>query len=93
MTQKVLYCIVACCIINCTRKSTLDSSDNSGIDLFPFKIYNLFEDGTLDSVTSEISISDFQPSSECSGCHPSQFQEWKSSMHHSSISNPLFLWK
>ncbi len=91
MSQKILYCIVVCCIINCNRKSTLDSSDNPEINLFPYKIYNLFEDGTLDTATSEISISDFQPSSECSGCHPSQFQEWKSSMHHLSISSPLFL--
>jgi hypothetical protein len=90
MSQKVLYCIVACCIINCNRKSTLDSSDNAGIDLFPFKIYNLFEDGTLDSVTSEISISDFQPSSDCGGCHPSQYEEWQKSRHHLSLTNPLF---
>ena len=59
MSQKISYCIVACCIINCNKKSTLDSSDNSEINLFPYKIYNLFEDGTLDTATSEISISDF----------------------------------
>lgn len=91
MNQKIIIYLFLLCWFGCTKKPTAVSNEEPEIDPFPFKVFNLFDDGTLDTASSEIFITDFQPSSECGGCHPNQFDEWQRSMHHLSISNPLFL--
>ena len=91
MNQKLIILLCMFLWFGCTKKTTSGSTGNPDIDPFPFKVFNLFDDGTLDTLNSEISITDFQPSSDCGDCHPSHYEEWQRSMHHISINDPLFL--
>ena len=54
----------------------------------PYKHYDVDEYGNV--YNSEISLDDFQSSSECQSCHETHYQEWTNSMHSYSMESPIF---
>ena len=80
----MLLCIIF--ILNCRKSSYPNSS--LFIEQFPFKEYNLDNNGNL--LFSEINRIDFQNSSDCETCHPSHYEEWNNSSHSNSSSNLFF---
>ena len=75
-------------VISCNKDADdlIDTSENN--EPWPYKSYEFDSDGNI--IFTEIDIIDFQPSRECSNCHPHQFQEWKLSTHYKSTNNPIF---
>lgn len=57
------------------------------------KQYWLDQYGNIDS--TEISIDDFSPATDCKDCHESHYEEWNRSMHAYSMNDPVFYsgWK
>ena len=68
-----------------------ESGSNSDFDFQenPEKQYWLDEYGNIDS--TEISIDDFSPATDCKECHESHYEEWNRSMHAYAMKDPVFL--
>ena len=52
------------------------------------KQYSLDEYGNI--VSTEISIDDFSPATDCKDCHTRHYEEWNRSMHAYSMKDPIF---
>ena len=67
-----------------------ESGSNSDPDFQenPEKQYWLDEYGNIDS--TEISIDDFSPATDCKGCHESHYEEWSRSMHAYAMKDTVF---
>ena len=52
------------------------------------KHYTLDEFGNIES--TEISIEDFSPATDCKECHESHYEEWSRSMHSYAMKDPIF---
>ena len=52
------------------------------------KEYSLDEYGNI--VSTEISIDDFSPATDCRECHETHYEEWNRSMHAYSMKDPVF---
>ena len=67
-----------------------DNGSNSDHDFQenPEKQYWLDEYGNIDS--TEISIDDFSPATDCRECHETHYEEWNRSMHAYSMKDPVF---
>jgi len=67
-----------------------ESGSNSDFDFQenPEKQYWLDEYGNIDS--TEISIDDFSPATDCKECHESHYEEWNRSMHAYAMKDPVF---
>ena len=60
-------------LLSC-NKDVNDLTNNSEDDNpWPYKSYEFDSDGNI--IYTDFDIEDFQPSRECSNCHPQQFQE------------------
>ncbi len=57
-------------------------------DTFPEKSYTLDETGHV--ISTEMSVNDFSPSTECEECHPDHYSEWQESMHAYAMKDPIF---
>jgi hypothetical protein len=68
-----------------------ESSSNSDFDFQENteKEYWLDEYGNIDS--TEISVDDFSPATDCKECHESHYEEWNRSMHAYAMKDPVFL--
>ena len=75
-------------LLSC-NKDVNDLTNNSEDDNpWPYKSYEFDSDANI--IYTDFDIEDFQPSRECSNCHPQQFQEWQLSTHYRSTNNPIF---
>ncbi len=54
----------------------------------PFKAYELNNQGSV--ISSDFSVDDFKPASECISCHEDHYNEWFSSMHSYTSRSSLF---
>jgi len=80
-----LYYLLFFLTLNCNNNSV---NETSYIDEFPFKSYELDDNGYV--LSSEISSSDFQNSEDCAKCHPNHYNEWNISSHAKSNSSIFY---
>ena len=65
-----------------------ETSGNQFYYELPFKHYEVDDNGNV--YDSEISVTDFNNSTDCQGCHESHYEEWSNSMHSYSMNSPVF---
>ena len=88
MKYNVQILIIGLIISSCNKDIVNEVKQDTDLDMFPYKLYELDQDGNI--IFSEIDITDFEPSQYCVGCHNDHYNEWKLSSHHISINSPLF---
>ncbi len=68
--------------------SCKDAGSPDSLDSFPSKKYTLDDNGQIEN--TEMYISDFEPASDCKGCHFDHWEEWSQSMHAYAMKDPVF---
>jgi hypothetical protein len=77
-------------LFSCKEKGNIIDDQASDDYYLSYKEYTLdYLSGNI--IDSDIIIEDFQSAEECMDCHLQHYEEWSSSFHASSFSDPIFI--
>ncbi|MFQ6609972.1 MAG: multiheme c-type cytochrome [Fidelibacterota bacterium] len=86
--KNLTYCLAVISILIMSGCHDNSSNPNGQTIALPEKAYTVDETGHM--LYSEMTVTDFEPSSACQECHPQHYSEWQQSIHAHAMQDPVF---